>query len=231
MKHYRNLFIDLDDTIWDFTGNSRIVYRTLYDKFNYNRFFDSFDTYISIFEKKNEELWAEYGKGNITKDELNERRFAYPLQTAGIEDKAMTDEFMRESLAMMPTMSGVVEGAIDALEYLKPKYNLYILSNGFRELQFNKMKSAGVYDYFSKVILSEDIKVHKPNVEIFHFALSATQSEFGNSIMIGDNIETDIRGAKDAGIDQIYFNRWNNTSLPFQPTYTISRLEELKNVL
>lgn len=231
MKHYRNLFIDLDDTIWDFTGNSRIVYRTLYDKFNYDRFFDSFDTYIRIFEKKNEELWTEYGKGNITKDELNERRFAYPLQTVGIENRTMTHQFMTEALDMMPTMSGVVEGAIDILEYLKPKYNLYILSNGFRELQYNKMKSAGIYDYFNKVILSEDIKVHKPNVEIFHFALSATQSEFSNSIMIGDNIETDIRGAKDAGIDQIYFNRWNNTALPVIPTYTISKLKELKNVL
>ena len=117
------------------------------------------------------------------------------------------------------------------LEYLAPKYNLYILSNGFRELQSRKMKSAGVEGFFKKVILSEDIKVHKPNREIFHFALSATQSSFSDSIMIGDNIETDIRGARDAGLDQIYFNRWGKENLPFTPTYEVKSLNEIKNIL
>ena len=138
---------------------------------------------------------------------------------------------MNNALEMMPTMTGLVEGALDLLEYLAPKYNLYILSNGFRELQSRKMKSAGVEGFFKKVILSEDIKVHKPNREIFHFALSATQSSFSDSIMIGDNIETDIRGARDAGLDQIYFNRWGKENLPFTPTYEVKSLNEIKNTL
>lgn len=231
MKTYRNIFVDLDDTIWDFTGNSRKVYRTLYDKFCYDRFFESFEQYIDIFERKNEELWLKYGSGDITKEELNYGRFSYPLAVAGVEDMNIAVDYMNESLAMMPTMSGVVDGAIEALDYLSSKYNLYILSNGFRELQYKKMKSAGIDSYFKKVILSEDILVHKPNREIFDFALSATQSLFENSIMLGDNIETDIRGARDAGLDQIYFNRWNREDLPFRPTYTINHLNELKNIL
>lgn len=231
MKSYKNLFIDLDDTIWDFTNNSRKVYKTLYDKYNYNQYFPSFETYIDIFEQKNEELWCEYGKGNITKEELNLKRFSYPLEKVGITNPELVRNYMEESLGMMPTMQGVVEGAIETLEYLYPKYNLYILSNGFRELQSNKMKSAGIYKYFKKIILSEDLNIHKPHIEIFHFALSATQSEFNNSIMIGDNIETDIKGAANAGIDQIYFNRWNKKDTDFKPTYTIKKLTEIKNIL
>lgn len=231
MGKYKNLFIDLDDTIWDFTGNSRKVYKILYEKFSYGDYFESFEQYIDIFERKNEELWLKYGAGDITKEELNHGRFIYPLTVAGVSDTSIANDYMNNALEMMPTMTGLVEGALDLLEYLAPKYNLYILSNGFRELQSRKMKSAGVEGFFKKVILSEDIKVHKPNREIFHFALSATQSSFSDSIMIGDNIETDIRGARDAGLDQIYFNRWGKENLPFTPTYEVKSLNEIKNIL
>lgn len=231
MGKYKNLFIDLDDTIWDFTGNSRKVYKILYEKFSYGDYFESFEQYIDIFGRKNEELWLKYGAGDITKEELNHGRFIYPLTVAGVSDTSIANDYMNNALEMMPTMTGLVEGALDLLEYLAPKYNLYILSNGFRELQSRKMKSAGVEGFFKKVILSEDIKVHKPNREIFHFALSATQSSFSDSIMIGDNIETDIRGARDAGLDQIYFNRWGKENLPFTPTYEVRSLNEIKNTL
>lgn len=231
MGKYKNLFIDLDDTIWDFTGNSRKVYKILYEKFSYGDYFESFEQYIDIFERKNEELWLKYGAGDITKEELNHGRFTYPLTVAGVSDTSIANDYMNNALEMMPTMTGLVEGALDLLEYLAPKYNLYILSNGFRELQSGKMKSACVEGFFKKVILSEDIKVHKPNREIFHFALSATQSSFSDSIMIGDNIETDIRGARDAGLDQIYFNRWGKENLPFTPTYEVGSLNEIKNIL
>lgn len=231
MKQYKNIFIDLDDTVWDFTGNSRIVYRTLYERFSYDRFFDSFEQYIGIFEKRNEELWTLYGMGEITKDELNRQRFNYPLNAVGVDDPALAEQYMNEALAMMPTMKGLVEGAYDLLSYLCGKYNLYILSNGFRELQSRKMQSAGIDGFFRKVILSEDIKVHKPDKEIFFFALSATQSYLQDSIMLGDNIETDIRGARDAGMDQIYFNRWGRGDLPFRPTFTVSSLDDVKKIL
>lgn len=231
MRKYKNLFIDLDDTVWDFTGNSRKVYRILYDRFSYGNYFESFEQYIDIFERKNEELWLKYGAGDITKEQLNHDRFTYPLAVAAVPDTSVANDYMNAALAMMPTMTGLVDGALDLLEYLAPKYNLYILSNGFRELQSGKMKSAGIEGYFRKVILSEDIKIHKPNREIFHFALSATQSSFSDSIMIGDNIETDIRGARDAGLDQIYFNRWGKEELPFSPTYIVRNLTDIRNIL
>lgn len=102
--------------------------------------------------------------------------------------------------------------AKEVLEYLFPHYNMYILSNGFRELQLHKMRSAGVDHYFRKVILSEDIGVLKPWPEIFNFALSATQSDLCNSLMIGDSWEADITGAYGVGMSQVYYNVAERTS-------------------
>lgn len=231
-QRYRNIFFDLDDTLWDFTGNSRLVYRMMYERHGYSRFFKSFDHYLALYERRNEELWADYGRGLVTKDELNVMRFTYPFEHDGIggcRDLALS--FMRDSLAMMPTMRGVVDGAHEVLDCLAPRYNLYILSNGFRELQSAKLASAGLEHYFSRVILSEDIQVHKPRIEIFNFALSATQSLAAESLMVGDNIDTDIKGAAAAGLDQVWFNRWGNDAGSFRPTFEVRRLEQLLSLL
>ena len=120
---------------------------------------------------------------------------------------------------------------VEALEYLSSKYNLYILSNGFRELQEQKMRSAGVDKYFKKVVLSEDIGVHKPFPEIFYFAMSATQSELHTSLMIGDNWENDIAGAKDAGLGQVFYNVKKTTKFSFQPTGIMEDWNEIGKIL
>lgn len=231
-KAYRNIFFDLDDTLWDFTANSRSVYHKLYDELGYDRYFASFDRYIAIHEERNTQLWDEYGKGTISKDELNVRRFTYPFEHEGIDGcRDLALRFMRSSLAMMPTMGGTVPGAHEVLGNLAGRYHLYILSNGFRELQSAKMRSARLDGYFDKVILSEDIMVHKPATALFHFALSATQSSAADSLMVGDNIDTDIRGAMDAGIDQVWFNRTGRDPGHLRPTHTITKLEDLLSIL
>ncbi|WP_333615878.1 HAD-IA family hydrolase, partial [Bacteroides pyogenes] len=115
--------------------------------------------------------------------------------------------------------------------YLAPRYNLYILSNGFRELQWRKMCASGVDGYFKKLILSEDLGVMKPWPEIFHFALSATQSGLRDSLMIGDSWEADITGAKGVGMHQVFYNVTGRTEFPFHPTYHIRSLKDLINLL
>ena len=121
--------------------------------------------------------------------------------------------------------------AQEVLEYLAPKYNLYILSNGFQELQCHKMRSAGIDHYFKKVVLSDDIGILKPWPEIFHFAMSATQSELRESLMVGDSWENDIKGAQGVGIHQVFYNVTGHTELPFKPTYQITDLKELLQLL
>ena len=121
--------------------------------------------------------------------------------------------------------------AHEVLQELSGRYNLYILSNGFEELQSRKMHSSGLDKYFKKMVLSDDLGVLKPRPEIFHFALSATQSQLKESLMIGDSWENDIVGAQGVGMHQVYYNVSGKTDLSFKPTYQITDLKELLQIL
>lgn len=231
MAKYNNVFFDLDDTLWAFSENSRDTFEEVYLKFNFDTYFDSFEHYYGLYQQRNSRLWDEYAQGRITKDELNHQRFLYPLQSVGVNDSNLSKRFSDDFFSLVPTKKKLMPRAIEILEYLKPKYNLYIISNGFRELQNQKMRSAGIDRYFKKVILSDDIGIMKPYPEIFHFALSATQSEVKNSIMIGDNWDADITGAKGVGMDQVFYNVEGRTEYQFKATHVVEGLMELKGVL
>lgn len=228
---YKNLFFDLDDTLWAFSENARDTFEEMYQKYGYSRFFQSFDHYYELYQRRNLELWADYGKGQITKDELNRQRFSYPLEAMGVGDAELAKAFSDDFFSVIPTKSKLMPHVKEVLEYLSANYNLYILSNGFQELQCRKMRSSGIDHFFNKVVLSDDIGILKPWPEIFHFALSATQSELRDSVMIGDSWDNDITGARGVGMHQIYYNVSGRTEFPFQPTYRITNLKELMQIL
>lgn len=228
---YKNLFFDLDDTLWAFSLNARQTFEEVYEKYTLHRYFNSFDHYYSLYQRRNTELWVEYGEGKVTKEELNRQRFYYPLQAVGLEDEALAKHFSEDFFAIIPTKSGLMPHAKEVLEYLAPHYSMYILSNGFRELQSCKMRSAGIDGYFKKVILSEDLGLMKPRPEIFNFALSVTQSELRETLMIGDSWEADITGAHGVRMHQVFYNVSGRTTFPFVPTYHIHSLKELMNLL
>jgi putative hydrolase of the HAD superfamily len=231
MAKYKNLFFDLDDTLWAFSENSRDAFEEVYQKYNFNLYFDSFEHYYTLYQARNLELWEEYAEGIVTKEELNKQRFYYPLQAVGVNDRELSERFSTDFFAIVPTKEKLMPYAKEILEYLKPKYNLYIISNGFRELQSLKMKASGIDHYFQKIVLSEDIGVMKPYPEIFNFALSATQSEVRASIMIGDSWKADITGARGVGMDQIYYNIENRMEFPFQATWVVRGLKEMTEIL
>lgn len=229
---YKNLFFDLDDTLWAFSENARDTLQATYEKHGYGRFFRSFAHFYDLYTLRNLQLWDEYARGHVTKDELNRQRFLYPLQQVGVEDAALAQDFAHDFFAVIPTCRKLMPHAREVLDYLAPRYRLFILSNGFRELQYRKMCSAGIEHYFQRVVLSDDIGLLKPRVEIFHFALSATQSLASESLMIGDNWENDIAGARNAGWSQAYYCPTPDaTPLPFRPTLRIHDLRELMEVL
>lgn len=228
---YKNLFFDLDDTLWAFSLNARDTYEEMYQKYRYDRFFDSFEHYYSLYQNHNLELWAEYADGKVTKDELNRQRYLYPLEAVGAGDSVLAKAYEKDSLSVIPTKGRLMPHVHEVLEYLSPKYNLYILSNGFKELQVHKMRSSGIDKYFKKVVLSDDIGILKPWPEIFHFALSATQSQLNESLMIGDSWENDIVGAAGVGMHQVFYNLSGRVDLPFTPTYQIADLKELLDLL
>lgn len=228
---YKQLFFDLDDTIWAFSQNARDTFEEVYFKFSLDRYFDSFHHFYTVYQKRNAELWVEYGNGEITKEELNRQRFFFPLQSVGVNDAVLAKRYSDDFFAIIPSKGLMMPHAKEVLEYLAPKYRLHILSNGFRQLQFRKMKSAGIDGYFEKVILSEDIGVMKPWPAIFNFALSATQSDLRESLMIGDSWDADIVGADGVGMRQVYYNVDGRTEFPFRPTYQIADLKELLEIL
>ena len=124
---YKNLFFDLDDTIWAFSRNARDTFEEVYQKYSFDRYFDSFDHYYTLYQRRNTELWLEYGEGKVTKEELNRQRFFYPLQAVGVEDEALAERFSEDFFAIIPTKSGLMPHAKEVLEYLAPQYNLYFL--------------------------------------------------------------------------------------------------------
>lgn len=231
MKEYRNLFIDLDDTLYDFSAASREAFKETYEQLHYERYFDSFEHYMEIYTPYNLEMWRLYGEGKITKEELNRRRYSYPLEAVGVNDQKLAAEFCREALGRIPTKGNLVSGATELLEYLRPKYRMYILSNGFVELQSRKMATAGIKRYFDDIILSEEIGVNKPKPELFEYALRKAGAKLEESIMIGDMFDTDIVGAANIGMDQIFFNPKQMTGTSFKPTYEVRQLLEIKEIL
>jgi putative hydrolase of the HAD superfamily len=231
MKEYRNLFIDLDDTLYDFSAASREAFKETYEQLHYERYFDSFEHYMEIYTPYNLEMWRLYGEGKITKEELNRRRYSYPLEAVGVNDQKLAAEFCREALGRIPTKGNLVSGATELLEYLRPKYRMYILSNGFVELQSRKMATAGIKRYFDDIILSEEIGVNKPRPELFEYALKKAGAKLEESIMIGDMFDTDIVGAANIGMDQIFFNPKQMTGTSFKPTYEVRQLLEIKEIL
>ena len=230
-SQYKNLFFDLDDTLWAFSLNARDTFEEMYQKYDYDRFFRSFQHFYTLYQYRNVELWEEYGRAQVSKEELTRQRYLYPLEAVGAGDAALAEAFSDDFFSVIPTKSRLMPHAYEVLEYLAGKYNLYILSNGFRELQSCKMRSAGVDRYFKKVILSEDLGVLKPWPAIFNFALSATQSELCESLMIGDSWEADITGAHGVGMHQAFYNVTERTTFPFLPTYHIHSLKELMDLL
>lgn len=234
MKCYDVLFIDLDDTLYDFSSNSLNVYREVYALMGYDRWFNDFDHYYTLYWQRNSELWALYGDNKITKDQLNAERYTYPLLKVGVPDaEAVGARFWDEAMKRLPLGALLMPHAREVLEYLRPRYKMYILSNGFSELQARKMRSGGIDHYFDGVVLSEDIGVNKPHPAIFEHALRVAGVTADRALMIGDNYEVDAKGAHGAGMDQVLYNAAGITLTPeqWQPTYLIHSLLELKEIL
>ena len=230
---YKNLFIDLDDTLWDIHQNGRECLEEIYRDYRYNQFYETFEDFYRVYMPSNNYLWGLYREGKISKDELIVERFLFPLRRFGIDDpyyaKKVSDDFLERTTHK----TKLIDGTIDLLEYLKPKYRMHILSNGFSEVQYKKIKNSGLRPYFSKVILSEDAGINKPHPDFFTYALKATNSRRDETLMIGDSWDADIVGAYNSRIDQLWLNSDSKNEKPrdFEPTFTVHSLEEIKGIL
>lgn len=229
---YKYVFIDLDDTLWDFHANAKSSLHEIYERKNLGRYFDSFEQYFHSYAKRNLELWDQYGKGAITKEELSLERFLHPLKQVGVDDPVLAMKIGSEYLELLPTRTALVPFARELLEYLHPKYPLTIVSNGFIEVQYKKLKSCQIEQYFGHVVLSEAAGALKPDKRIFEYGLQLNGAKASETIMIGDSFEADIRGAQNACIDQVYFNPLISVEENDKmATYWVRSLEEITKIL
>jgi putative hydrolase of the HAD superfamily len=228
---YQNLFIDLDDTLWDIHHNGRECLEEIYHDYGYGEFYPTFEEYYHVYMPGNNRLWAMYRQGEIRKEELIVERFLAPVRPFGITDPEYAKRLSDDFLDRTTRKTRLIEGAMELLDYLRPKYRLYILSNGFREVQYRKIENSGLSSYFHKIILSEDAGINKPHPDMFTYALKSTNSRRDQTVMIGDSWDADIVGARNSRIDQIWFNPKGEPATDFQPTFTVGSLAEIREIL
>ena len=228
---YKDLFFDLDHTIWDFELNSKETLWDLHLKYELEaKGINNFDEFYSIYSVHNHKLWDRYTKGFIKQEELRWKRIYLSLLDYKIADEALSKEMSVDYLDILPNKKNLFPYTIEILDYLKNKdYKMHLITNGFESVQFKKIKNSNLADYFIEVITSEASNSLKPNKEIFDYALKASNAKLETSIMIGDNESADIQGAINAGMDSIFVNH-----LQIQPTvpatHTITHLKELEDI-
>ena len=230
-KSYKHIFFDLDHTLWDFERNAEETKRRLFEVIKLKeKGIENYETFREKYVGINLALWALYRDNKIGKDELNFRRFYDTLCVLGIDDRELGKAMAAGFIEGISTKTYLFPHAKELLEYLYPKYPLYVITNGFEEVQFSKLKNSGMDRYFSSIITSEEAGSKKPDPEIFHYALRKTGATADESIMIGDDLDVDMAGARQLGIDQLYVN--HERKIHSEPvTMEVFSLEEIMELL
>ncbi len=206
MKEIKHVFFDLDRTLWDFESNSEATLKELFTEHNLHEKLGVPDhEFIREYKRINELFWEDYRNGVIEKKDLRFGRFEVALRFFNYDDRALAAQIGELYISRSPRKTGLVEGCIELLEYLKPNYQLHIITNGFEEVQHIKMKSSGLDGYFEQHITSESAGAKKPSQIIFDFAASLANSKAENSIMIGDHFEADVVGALNVGWKAVWY--------------------------
>ena len=222
-----DVFFDLDHTLWDFEKNSALAFETIFKMQNLDI---NMPDFLHFYVPINRAYWERYRKDEITQKEL---RFGRLKDTFDLLEFSIADDLIaflsEEYIFYLPKYNHLFEGTIEILDYLKPKYNLHIITNGFAEIQGNKMNNSYISHYFKTITNSEMAGVKKPNSLIFDYALDLAKAKKENSIMIGDCIEADVQGALDAGLDAILFTE--SSEQVAENIKQVNHLLELKKYL
>ena len=222
-----DIFFDLDHTLWDFDKNSEMAFDRIF-KNNFGEI--KIDDFIQKYVPINQECWRLYQNDEITHQELRYNRLKYSFDALNysISDENI-DQIANDYIEFLTDNNYLFDGAIEVLEYLKPKYKLHIITNGFAHVQTKKINNASLGGYFSTITNSELAGVKKPNSIIFDYAVNLAQASKESSIMIGDDFDADVNGALNAGLDAIFFNV-RNIDVP-KNLKQINHLLELKKYL
>lgn len=230
MKKYKSIFFDLDHTLWDFETNSRETLIELHGQYQLEDHGINLPEFLSTFKKINAGLWNLYDTGQIKQDVIRLQRFHRIFQEFNVDKYDLSVQFSTDYVGKSPKKKNLLPHAKEVLDYLNPNYPMHIITNGFSEIQSTKLSSSEILPYFQSIVTSELAGHKKPSKEIFEYALKQNNLQPHEVVMVGDNLITDMGGAKNALLDTIYFNpeKIQHTE---QLTHEIASLAELKNLL
>ena len=225
MNKFEHLFFDLDRTLWDFEKNSHEELMSIYLSNDlHQRGISLKEEFIKVYKKINEECWELYRNNKMSKETLRSERFNKTLFYFGIKDQELSEKIGNQYIENSPKRTVLIDGTLELLDYLNEKYQMHIITNGFEEVQFDKLKNSGLINYFDQVVTSEAAGFKKPNPIIFEYALKKANAQVSKSVMIGDDLNTDIIGGINAGIECIYYN-------PHCVKHNLSLLADVQNLL
>jgi len=231
INSYKHIFFDLDHTLWDYEKNSNEALNELFLKYQLNRLGISNSGQFNLcFEEVNSSLWNDYNKNRISRDGIREQRFLRILNQFEIDDNDLSNKLSTEYLMLCPTKPHLIPYTFEVLDYLKKNYQLHILTNGFNDVQKLKLEKSRLASYFSTVVTSDTAGYKKPMTSIFKYAIDQAEARKNESIMIGDNLQTDILGARNFGMDTVYFNP-KKAIHKSNVTHEIDCLSQLKIIL
>lgn len=231
MPLYKYLFFDLDHTLWDFDTNAKSSLTEIYAEFELHKTVTpEFEDFYKQYIYHNEILWDRYQKGFISADELKWKRMWRTLLDFKIGDEVLSKNLSTRFLEILPTRKEVFPYTIEILEYLTAKkYEIHLITNGFEKTQWSKIRNSGLDKYITHVITSEASNSLKPKKEIFDYAMNKAGASLAESIMIGDNLDADIQGAMNAGMDTVFVNHINAITA-IKPTHTVTHLKQLEDI-
>ncbi|VTP91199.1 YjjG family noncanonical pyrimidine nucleotidase [Sphingobacterium daejeonense] len=227
----KHIFFDLDHTIWDFDRNAEETLHELYFRYSFDHIFNSptSETFIATYTINNHRLWDLYHHGKIDKPTLRKLRFADTFTQLGVNPELFPVAFEEEYLEICPTKTNLFPNAHETLGYLQDRYTLHLISNGFKEACEKKLEHSKLAPYFDTIVISEIVGINKPDRRIFEHALKNGNAIKEEAVMIGDNLDADVRGAQNAGLEAIFFNPLE-VEKPQDINHMIKDLKELQQI-
>ncbi len=223
----KHVFFDLDRTLWDFEKNSESALQIIFDELKLNDHLDSFESFHDTYKQINSEWWDKYRYGKVSKDDLRVGRFIDALAHFDINSSEIATQLSNRYVEVSPHQTILFPHTIETLKELKSNNHvLHIITNGFKEVQFIKLRNSSLIEYFDDILCSEEVGVNKPDPLVFKSALQRTNAKSDESIMIGDDFEADILGAEKCGIRGVLFDPHNH----YKENNEVQKIQTLKEV-
>jgi YjjG family noncanonical pyrimidine nucleotidase len=204
---YTCIFFDLDHTLWDYETNSKETLQELFKAYSLKeKGVTDFESFHREFRRVNAELWVLYDAGKIGSEVIRAERFKQILEVFKAFNEKLCAEISHEYLYTCPKKGNLMPNAISTLDYLSNRYKMSIITNGFEEIQNLKLAAGNLHKYFDHIVTSQHAGFKKPSREIFDYTLTKNSIVSNQAVMIGDNLVTDIGGARQASIDSVFFN-------------------------